>query len=126
MLDHIDFAVKDFDKSRAFYVAVLAPLGISPFTDIKRDDGREGTGFRSLTGPQFWIGGGTASNGRLHIAFSADSRSDVDVFHKAALQAGGTCKGAPGLRPRYGEHYYAAFVIDPNGHTIEAVCRQSD
>ncbi len=124
MIDHIDIAVTDLERSRALYLPALAPLGINPFIEIKRDDGREGTGFGSLAGPQFWIGKGPSIMGRLHIAFAAESRSVVDAFYRAALQAGGTCKGAPGLRPRYGEHYCAAFVLDPDGHTIEAVCRK--
>lgn len=125
MFDHIDFAVKDLGKSRRFYTSTLAALEIKPFTDIKTDEGREGTGYGSLTGSQFWIGRGEAVRGRMHIAFAAKSRNAVDDFYEAALQVGGTCKGAPGLRPRYGEHYYAAFVSDPDGHTIEAVCRDA-
>jgi len=126
MLDHVDFAVTDLENSRRFYTRVLAALGIEPFTDIKTDDGREGTGYGSLSGPQFWIGGGKAVKGRMHIAFSANARAEVDAFYEAALQVGGKCKGPPGLRPRYGEHYYAAFIIDPDGHTIEAVCRHDE
>ncbi len=80
----------------------------------------------SLTGEQFWIGKGEAVKGRMHIAFAVQSRADVDAFHRAALDAGGVCKGAPGIRPVYGEHYYAAFVFDPDGHTIEAVCRKPE
>jgi catechol 2,3-dioxygenase-like lactoylglutathione lyase family enzyme len=127
MLDHIDFGVTDLVRSRAFYVLTLAPLGIKPVIDVKRDDGREGTGFGfSQCSPQFWLGKGPPASGRLHIAFVADSRGAVDAFHEAAVAAGGTDKGAPGLRPRYGEHCYAAFVLDPDGHTIEAVCRRSE
>lgn len=126
MLDHIDFAVTDLENSRRFYTSVLAALGISPFVDIKTDEGREGTGYGSLVGSQFWIGKGEAVTGRMHIAFVAGSRQAVDDFYEAALQVGGERKGTPGLRPKYGEHYYAAFVTDPDGHTIEAVCRHSD
>lgn len=126
MLDHIDFAVKDLEVSRKFYGSVLAALDIKPFIDIKTDEGREGTGYGSLTGSQFWIGKGEVVKGRMHIAFAARSRQAVDDFYEVALQAGGVCKGGPGLRSRYGEHYYAAFVIDPDGHTIEAVCRHPE
>ncbi len=126
MFDHIDFAVSDFPKSRKFYVQALAPLGVEPIMDIKRGDGREGTGFGIDSSPQFWIGGGPAVVGRLHVAFVAESRTAVDQFHNAAIEAGGTSKGPPGLRPRYGEYYYAAFVHDLDGHTIEAVCRRPD
>jgi catechol 2,3-dioxygenase-like lactoylglutathione lyase family enzyme len=123
VFDHVDFAVSDLDRSRRFYTATLAPLGIGPFEDIKRDDGREGTGYGSAGGPQFWIGGGEPVSGRMHIAFAAKSTAAVDAFYEAALRAGGTSKGAPGLRPHYADNYYAAFVIDPDGHTVEAVCR---
>ena len=126
MLDHIDFSVTDFERSRAFYVLALAPLGINPVFEIKRDDGREGTGFGLGSSPQFWIGRGPAVSGRLHVAFEAKSRASVDAFYNAALEAGGTSNGAPGLRAHYGEDYYAAFVSDPDGHYIEAVCRQPE
>ncbi len=99
MFDHIDFAVKDLDRSRRFYTSTLATLDVVPFTDINTDDGREGTGFGSLTGPQFWIGSGEAIEGRMHIAFTAKSQKAVDEFHRVALEAGGTSKGSPGLRP---------------------------
>jgi catechol 2,3-dioxygenase-like lactoylglutathione lyase family enzyme len=75
VFDHIDFAVTDLDKSREFYTSALAMLGIQPFIEIDRDDGRKGVGFGSLCGPQFWIGGGPAVGGRLHVAFAANARS---------------------------------------------------
>lgn len=125
MFDHIDFAVVDLEVSRKFYAAVLATLGIDSFMDIKTAEGREGTGYGSLTGEQFWIGKGEAVKGRMHIAFAATSRSSVDAFYETAIAEGGKAKGAPGIRPTYGEHYYAAFVFDPDGHTIEAVCRHA-
>ena len=124
MFDHIDFAVADLDRSRTFYTAVLGALGIPRFTEICREDGRKGTGFGWQDGPQLWIGGGPPVGGRLHIAFAAGSRASVDAFYRAALEAGGTSRGAPGLRPHYAEHYYAAFVTDPDGHVVEAVCRR--
>jgi len=126
MIDHIDFAVADLPTSRAFYCRVLAPLGIVPILDIERGDGHEGTGFGRDSSPQFWIGGGSSIVGRFHVAFEAESRSAVDMFYEEAIEAGGTSKGEPGPRPRYGDHYYAAFVLDPDGHTIEAVCRRRD
>ena len=126
MFDHVDFAVVDLAVSRGFYEATLAVLGIKPFMDIKTEEGREGTGYGSLDGEQFWIGKGEAVKGRMHIAFKAQSRAEVDEFYRAAIAAGGTRKGAPGIRPVYGEHYYAAFVFDPDGHTIEAVCRKPE
>ena len=126
IFDHVDFAVVDLTVSRIFYETVLATLSIEPFMDIKTEEGREGTGYGSLKGEQFWIGGGNAVKGRMHIAFAAQSRAEVDEFHRAAINAGGVSKGAPGVRPVYGEHYYAAFVFDPDGHTIEAVCRKPE
>ncbi len=123
MFDHIDFAVTDLARSRDFYTRVLATLGIHPFLEIQREDGRHGIGFGSADGPQFWIGGGAALTGRLHIAFQAASRESVDAFHGAALSSGGASHGAPGLRPRYVNPYYAAFVLDPDAHVVEAVCR---
>lgn len=126
MFDHIDFAVVNLETSRKFYRTVLATLGVEPFMDIKTDEGREGTGYGSLTGEQFWIGKGEPVKGRMHIAFSASSRSEVDAFYETALSEEGKAKGAPGIRPTYGEHYYAAFVFDPDGHTIEAVCRHPE
>ena len=126
MFDHVDFAVADFSRSRAFYVQALGALGISPVIDIKRDDGREGTGFGTTEMPRFWIGKGAAASGRLHLAFEASSRGAVNAFHRAALDAGGQDHGPPGLRTQYGESYYAAFVLDPDGHVIEAVCRHAE
>jgi catechol 2,3-dioxygenase-like lactoylglutathione lyase family enzyme len=124
MLDHVDFAVHDLALSRAFYTAALAPLGFKALIDVNRDDGRQGTGFGRDGLAQFFIGGGRPVEGRLHVAFSAHSRTAVDEFHRAALAAGGGDKGKPGLRPQYEPHYYAAYVIDPDGHTVEAVCRR--
>ena len=123
MIHHIDFAVGDFERSRAFYVDALAPLGIGLVMNLERENGRRLAGFGVLPDPTFWIRTGKGIGGRLHVAFSANSRGAVDAFHQAALRAGGTDNGRPGLRPRYGEHYYAAFVLDPDGHNVEAVCR---
>ena len=123
MLDHVDFAVQDFALSRAFYVAALAPLDIKPVIEINRDDGRRGTGFGLAEPAQFYIGGGHPVTGRLHVAFAAQTRAAVDAFHRAALDAGGKDNGKPGLRRRYDGNYYAAYVIDPDGHVVEAVCR---
>lgn len=123
MIHHIDFAVTDFDLSREFYVKALSPLGLSALMDRNHDDGRRLTGFGVPPDPVFWIRNGEPVTGGLHVAFSAQSRAAVDAFFDAALVAGGISKGEPGLRPRYAEHYYAAYVLDPDGHNIEAVCR---
>ncbi|MDR3385911.1 MAG: VOC family protein [Rudaea sp.] len=124
MIDHVGFAVADLVRSRAFYVSALAPLGFAPVMDVTREQsgGYAGTGFGPPGRPQFWIGNGDARGGSMHVAFVAGSRAAVDAFHKAALAAGGRDNGAPGLRPHYHENYYGAFVFDPDGHNIEAVC----
>lgn len=128
MLDHIGFPVSDFARSRDFYVRALAPLGFVPVMDITREQsgGYEGTGFGADGRPQFWIGNGDVQSGSTHVALAADSRTQVDAFHRAALSAGGRDNGAPGLRPHYHENYYAAFVLDPDGHNIEAACRKPE
>ncbi len=124
MIHHIDFAVTNFERSRAFYLEALAPLGIGVVMDLERGDDRRLTGFGLPPDPTFWIRTGDGMGGRLHVAFLAQSRNAVDAFHEAALRTGGTDNGRPGLRARYAEHYYAAFVLDPDGHNIEAVCRR--
>lgn len=116
MLDHVGYAVRDFARSRAFYVAALAPLGIGIVmegTDWAMM-GRDGQ-------PQFWFGIAGRPVNYLHLAFRARSRAEVEAFHAAALAAGGTDNGAPGLRPHYSPDYYGAFVLDPDGLNIEAV-----
>ena len=104
VIHHVDFAVTDFAKSREFYVRALAPLGLTAVMDRNHGDGRQLTGFGELPDPVFWIRNGEPLRGRLHVAFSANTRAAVDAFHTAALAAGGKDKGGPGTRPRYGEH----------------------
>jgi catechol 2,3-dioxygenase-like lactoylglutathione lyase family enzyme len=123
--DHIGLSVSDLARSKAFYDDALAPLGIGLVMEVTA----EMTGNNAHAGyghdgkPYFWIGDGNdASSGKLHVAFAASSRAAVDSFHRAALAAGGLDNGAPGLRPHYHANYYAAFVLDPDGHNIEAVC----
>ena len=124
MFDHIGFSVADLARSRAFYVAALAPLGYGPVMDVTREQtgGYEGTGFGPPGRPQFWIGNGEPGGAAVHVAFAAADRAAVDAFHRAALNAGGTDNGAPGLRPHYHPNYYGAFVLDMDGNNIEAVC----
>jgi catechol 2,3-dioxygenase-like lactoylglutathione lyase family enzyme len=131
MLDHIGFDCSDYRRSRAFYERALEPLGISVVMEITREEsgGYEGCGFGRSGKPSFWIGSNRGPGSQpvprsLHVAFSADDWLAVDAFHRAALAAGGTDNGAPGLRPQYHADYYAAFVLDPDGHNIEAVCHQ--
>jgi catechol 2,3-dioxygenase-like lactoylglutathione lyase family enzyme len=124
MFDHIGFSVADLARSRAFYVAALAPLGFSPVMDVTREQtgGYEGTGFGPPGRPQFWIGTGETHSGPTHVALAASDRAAVDAFHRASMAAGGIDNGAPGLRPHYHPNYYGAFVLDPDGHNVEAVC----
>ncbi|RYF60962.1 MAG: VOC family protein, partial [Cytophagaceae bacterium] len=111
-------------KSQTFYDIALAPLGYKPMVEIPREhtNGAVVLGYGIPPKPDFWISEGTPNTPRLHIAFRAESRQQVDEFYKAALKAGGTDNGAPGLRPHYHQDYYGAFVHDPDGHNIEAVC----
>jgi catechol 2,3-dioxygenase-like lactoylglutathione lyase family enzyme len=126
MLDHVGFAVSDLAKARAFYQKTLSPLGIMLIYDISAEqtDGEAYLGFGKDQKPFFWIGTGKRLEGRLHVAFTAATREIVDQFHKAGLAAGGKDNGAPGIRPHYHENYYGAFLLDPDGHNIEAVCHR--
>jgi len=126
MIDHVSIGVRDIARSKRFYDAALAPLGYRR----SRDDGA-GSGYsRADAGPEmihprdFWIvaAAGAAPAPGFHFAFKAPDRRAVDGFYLAALGAGGSDCGAPGLRPRYHANYYGAFVADPDGHRIEAVC----
>lgn len=129
MLDHFGFPVADYRRSRAFYERALAPLGYHVIAEVHPDQtgGYEGCGFGPPGKPVFWVGTGSGDVVRgLHIAFAAMSRAEVDAFHAEAIAAGGRDNGAPGLRPHYHPHYYGAFIVDPDGHNIEAVCHVPD
>jgi catechol 2,3-dioxygenase-like lactoylglutathione lyase family enzyme len=122
ILDHIGFPVTDYGRSVAFYKQALAPLGIMMLKEFKlSDDGADGYAGFGRQRPQFWIGTGTALKGRLHVAFAAANRQEVHAFYEAAIAAGARDNGPPGLRPHYHENYYGGFVLDPDGHNIEAV-----
>jgi catechol 2,3-dioxygenase-like lactoylglutathione lyase family enzyme len=131
MLDHVGIIATEIGLSRAFYEQALAPLGISiqmaPTPDMIAA-GYEGYGFGEAGKPYFWVAasGPGRPSGPIHIAFAAGSRALVDQFHAAALAAGGTDNGAPGLRPHYHPNYYGAFVLDPDGNNIEAVCHHPE
>jgi catechol 2,3-dioxygenase-like lactoylglutathione lyase family enzyme len=118
MIDHIGINVSDYAKSKQFYLAALAPLGYKLMME-----GASGAGFNTGYIPDFWIRSGTPMP-LTHIAFSAANRAAADAFYRAALAAGGRDNGAPGLRPQYHPNYYGAFVLDPDGYNIEAVCHQ--
>lgn len=121
MFDHVGITVSDLERSRAFYSAALGPLGVGELMEF-------GTfiGF-GTDHPQFWImqGRPATPSPRIHVAFRAGTRLEVDTFHRAAIEAGGVDNGAPGVRADYHEHYYGAFVLDPDGHNIEAVCHRA-
>lgn len=118
MIDHIGITVTDLARSVAFYEHALAPLGYSVFMK-----GDQFAGFGAGGKPDFWIGVGPVPQ-RIHVAFRAKGRADVRAFHQAALAAGGADNGAPGVREQYHPDYYGAFVLDPDGHNIEAVCHE--
>ncbi len=124
MIDHTGVNVSNFEASREFYAAALAPLEYEQLHEFDASV----TGFGSVAGfgeagkPDFWIAQGEADTPRIHVAFRAGTRQKVDAFYDAALGAGGRDNGAPGLRPHYHPDYYGAFVLGPDGHTVEAVC----
>jgi len=123
MIDHIGFPVADYARSKAFYLKALAPLGYALVMEVQQDaNDSPAAGFGANGKPDFWIGGEGALNRSVHIAVVARDRPSVDAFYRAALAAGGKDNGAPGLRPRYHPNYYGAFVLDTDGHNVEAVC----
>jgi catechol 2,3-dioxygenase-like lactoylglutathione lyase family enzyme len=118
MVDHVTFDVTDLRRSKAFYEAALAPLGYSVIAEFEG----KFVGFGVPPKPDFWIGAGKAPGTRIHFAIRAENRAAVDAFYRAALAAGGKDNGLPGLRPHYHASYYGAFVFDPDGYNVEAVC----
>jgi catechol 2,3-dioxygenase-like lactoylglutathione lyase family enzyme len=124
-IDHLGFPVSDYERSKRFYEQALAPLGYSLLMEVSAEQTESGSpaaGFGVNGKPDFWIGGEGALSGALHVAITAKDRAAVDAFHRAAIAAGGEDNGAPGLRPQYHPSYYGAFVLDPDGHNLEAVC----
>ena len=117
MIDHLAIKVADFAASKAFYTSVLETLGCVLIMEHEIS----GAGFGKDMKPTFWVQPGSAS-GPIHIAFAADNRAVVDAFYQAAIAAGASCNGAPGERQEYHPTYYGAFVIDPDGNNVEAVC----
>lgn len=123
MLDHIGVDVSDLKTSRAFYEAALAPLGYRVIQELSAEQtGANSIVMFGIEAPEFVIAEDKAPGLGNHFAFRAETRAAVDAFHAAALKAGGRNNGGPGLRPNYGPTYYAAFVLDPDGFNIEAVC----
>ena len=126
MLDHIGLSVADMDRSKAFYEAALRPLGLGVVMEVTaaQTGGDSHAGFGAEGKPFFWIGTGAKPKGGTHVAFTARDRAGVDAFYRAALSACGRDNGAPGPRPHYHPNYYGAFVLDPDGNNIEAVCHR--
>jgi catechol 2,3-dioxygenase-like lactoylglutathione lyase family enzyme len=132
MIDHMGLNVRSVARATEFYLKALAPLGYGIVMDVPAEE----TGHEAAVGfgapgpaedfqsgkPSFWIGQNAQPSGPMHVAFVAPSRAAVDAFHAAAIKAGGRDNGAPGLRPHYHANYYAAFVFDPDGNNVEAVC----
>jgi catechol 2,3-dioxygenase-like lactoylglutathione lyase family enzyme len=120
MLDHVGIPVSDFERSKRFYEEALSPLGYELIMEPR--PGAAGLGRSGK--PDFWIGQGERGH-PVHVAFAAADRASVKAFHEAAVAAGGRDNGRPGLRPEYHPSYYAAFVLDPDGNNVEAVCHRS-
>jgi catechol 2,3-dioxygenase-like lactoylglutathione lyase family enzyme len=121
MFDHVVFGVSDYAASKAFFLNALAPLGVAVVLEGPLGIELSADGKSSLCLFQT-----EERPARLHLAFTAENRRQVDAFHRAALEADGKDNGAPGLRPHYHAHYYAAFVIGPDGHNIEVVCHEPE
>lgn len=130
IIDHICITVSDYARAKTFYTKALAPLGI----ELAMEFGKAG-GFGREGKPDLWIGSDRMDfiseeqhrvNTPIHIALTARSRKEVDAFYEAALAAGAKCHGKPGLRPEYHENYYGAFVLDLDGHNLEAVCHSAE
>ncbi len=124
MIDHIGVLVRDFEASKDFYTKALAPIGYALLREFPASvtGHTDQAGYGSGGVADFWIGKGTPNDPPIHIAFRAKDRKEVDAFYAAAIAAGGKDNGKPGLRPHYHANYYGAFVLDPDGHNVEAVC----
>lgn len=127
MIDHSGISVSDFERSKSFYEQALAPLGASLLHSVplEHTGGVRVIGF-GIDTPCFWLDEGEAQKPPLHFAFKAESREIVDAFYAAAICAGGQDNGKPGVRTHYHENYYGAFVLDPDGNNIEAVCHKQE
>ena len=119
MLDHLGITVSDLTASKAFYIDALRPLGY----ELMMEPVEGVCGFGAAGKPDFWLRQGDAS-GAIHVAFASEDRSTVDAFHEAALATGARDNGGPGVREIYHPHYYGAFVLDPDGNNVEAVCHK--
>jgi catechol 2,3-dioxygenase-like lactoylglutathione lyase family enzyme len=121
MIDHIGLSVADYERSKAFYRAALAPLGY-----VLVMEASDAAGFGAGGKPDFWLGQGERTTPPVHAAFRASNRATVRAFYEAAIAAGAQDNGPPGIRAEYHPNYYGAFVLDPDGHNIEAVCHEPE
>lgn len=135
MIDHMGVSPADIEEARRFYDAALKPLGIANVMEVtaEQSGGYHGIGYGTGRKPFFWLSSDSRRavppgprGAGIHIAFEAESRAAVDAFHAAAMAQGGSDNGAPGIRPHYHPAYYAAFVIDPDGVNVEAVCQKPE
>jgi catechol 2,3-dioxygenase-like lactoylglutathione lyase family enzyme len=123
MIDHIGLPVADYERAKEFYARALAPLGYVLVMEVQQDaNDTPAAGFGAGGKPDFWIGGEGGLNRPVHVAIEAKDRAAVDAFYREALAAGGKDNGPPGIRAHYHPNYYGAFIIDADGHNIEAVC----
>jgi catechol 2,3-dioxygenase-like lactoylglutathione lyase family enzyme len=123
MIDHIGFPVSDYPRAKDFYAKALAPLGYTLIMEVQQNEqDAPAAGFGKGGKPDFWIGGEGGLGKAIHIAILADSRTEVDAFYQAAMAVGAKDNGPPGVRAHYHPNYYGAFVLDPDGHNVEAVC----
>jgi catechol 2,3-dioxygenase-like lactoylglutathione lyase family enzyme len=124
MIDHTGLRVSNPTTSRHFYERALAPLGYKVLMEVPKEftGGLVALGYGVPPKPDFWMMEGAPNEPRIHVAFRADNREAVDAFYEAALAAGGKDNGPPGPRLHYHKDYYGAFVLDPDGHNVEAVC----
>jgi catechol 2,3-dioxygenase-like lactoylglutathione lyase family enzyme len=121
LIDHINLLVSDIERSKRFFQEALSPLGY----ELLMEHRISGAGFGQAGKPDFWIKQGELSSA-IHVAFASPDRATVDAFHDAAIAAGGRDNGPPGLRPEYHSTYYGAYVLDPDGNNIEAVCHRPE
>jgi len=128
MIDHIGLTVRNLEASKTFYAQALAPLGYTLLMEVSAAETGSfaAAGFGVAPKPDFWIDNAAPETRPAHVAFRAGSRALVDAFYRAALAAGGCDNGPPGLRPHYHPNYYGAFVLDPDGHNVEAVCHNAE
>ena len=128
MIDHMGIGASDFAASRRFYDAALAPLAMGMVMEVTPEEsgGYHGVGYGRNGKPIFWVSNGGPRGAGIHVAFTAATRAEVDAFYAAGLNAGGRDNGPPGLRPDYHPNYYGAFLFDPDGINVEAVCHRPE